>query len=234
MKNILVTFDIDGTMLYGKNSVNFHADAFSKAIAKNFKEIGHLESFLGHPVDGWMDRKIIRDIIKKLGFEASDENIQKACDDSQEIFVSTYEATPILTPGIERVLKELSDNPNVTIGVASGNIEGIAWKKLSNAGIEKYFKGHIGGFGGYVFERSEALMMAREGAEKATGKKFDKIFHIGDMPSDINAAIQTNATPIGVLTGGTKQFNPKDYSKSFTVLENLDVGYDQLMKMLFE
>lgn len=230
-KKILVTWDIDGTMLSFDNNVNIHHQAFTMALSEIFKPNNGPSDVLGCSIYGWMDRKIVRDVIIKLGFEGSDENVEKANKRTEEIFEELFTAIPTVPPGVERALKELSENENVTIAVASGNLEGVAWKKLKNAGLDKYFVDKLGGFGGYVYTRVDALKLARSNAEKLRGYKFDKVFHVGDMPTDVEAANAAGATAIAVKTGGIKC---DKFPEPSIVFENLEVCHDEFMKVILE
>lgn len=230
-KNVFVSFDIDGTTVCFENNIGTHMLAFSKACEELFGPIGDPKTFLGYEIAGWMDRKILRNIIEKLGFEPSEENILKLNKRVEEIFEELFTQVPTVPKGMARVLKELSEMPNVTIGVASGNLAGVAWKKLKNAGLLEYFKGRVGGFGGDVLERVDAVKLSRENGEKYAGHKFDKWFHVGDMPNDANAAIAAGAEAIVVKTGGIA-FDDSDYPQPSVIFENLEIGHDKFMELI--
>ena len=230
-KKILVSWDIDGTMILFENNVSTHHDAFAQAFSELFKETKGPNYILPQKVYGMMDRKIVHDCIEILGFEPTEENIQKGMQRTEEIFKEKFTQIPLIPPGVERCLKELSEMPNVTLAVASGNLEGIAWKKLSSGGLDKYFKDKIGGFGGYVDSRDEAIKLARVNAEKVKGYKFDKVFHVGDMPTDVESAHKAGATAIAVLTGYS---DGAKFEEPVYVFENLEKCHDEFMKLITE
>ena len=230
-KKVFVSWDIDGTMVLFEKNVSTHHDAFTMALSELFVPNKGPNDILQKHVYGMMDRKILHDSIEKLGYEPTDELVEKALKKSEEIFQRIFTQKPLIPPGVERILKELSEMPNVTIAVASGNLEGIAWKKLGNAGLDKYFKDKLGGFGSYVDTRVEALQLARENAEKLRGYKFDKVFHVGDMPTDVESAHKAGATAIAVLTGKSEGAK---FEEPVYVFENLEKCHDDFMKLITE
>ena len=175
-----------------------------------------------------MDKKILATMIEALGFEASEENITKAQTRMEDIFIETCTYVPDVCKGVVDILEELSKKENVTMGLASGNFPRIAWRKLELCGIAKYFPQRIGGLG-IVNDRADAVRMSRVMAEKVTGKKFDIVMHIGDTPSDINAALQNHVIPFGVKTG---RIHYPEYPTPSYIHDDLIEGHDELMKLL--
>ncbi|KAK8892161.1 hypothetical protein M9Y10_029384 [Tritrichomonas musculus] len=227
-KNILITWDIDGTLIIGKSTSRDHLEAFHLACENLFGKCDEPEKFLGHSIDGMMDSMILSEMIEKLGFEANEENLCKGQKMMEEIFIKNCQDTPEVPVGIADTLKELSKYPNVTCAIASGNYEKIAWRKLELGGIAQYFPDKIGGLG-VVKDRKDALLLARKIAEEKKGLKFDIIMHVGDTPNDIIAAQKAGAIPFGVRTGRVHYPN---YPTPSYVFDNIIVGHDQFMKLL--
>ncbi|KAH0785416.1 haloacid dehalogenase-like hydrolase family protein [Histomonas meleagridis] len=227
-KEVYISWDIDGTLILGNDATKFHLNAFHLACEELFGKCDTPEVFFGHSIDGWMDKRILAEMIKKIGFEPSEENISKAQTRMEDIFIETCTAIPEVCKGVPETLAELSSKPNVTMGIASGNFPRIAWRKLELCGIAQYFPQRIGGLG--VFnDRKDAVLMSRKIAEEKTGKKFDIIMHIGDTPSDINAAIENGVIPFGVKTG---RVHYAEYPKPSYIHEDLIEGHQELMKLL--
>ena len=228
-KNVFITFDIDGTVVLFDGSVKVHHQCFQQAISEYFKPIGEPMEVLNRKVYGWMDRTIISETIKEIGFEDSEENVQKVIKRSEELFREKFTAKPLIPPGVERLLKELSEMPNVTIALGSGNLEGIAWRKLENAGLAQYFKDRIGGFGDRCKSRADCLLYARKKAEEIRGCKFDVIVHVGDMPTDVDSAHEVGAIAVAVRTGHSEgiTFNEPVYD-----FENLEKCHDEFIKII--
>ena len=230
-KKVFVSFDIDGTVVLFNNQVKIHHKCFQQAISEQCRPIKEPMEEMGRCVYGWMDRNIIYETLKYIGYDTSDESVQKIIDRSVELFEQNLTAVPEVPPGIKNILKELSENENVTIALASGNLEGIAWKKLKNAGIDIYFKDRIGGFGDVCKTRTEALLLARKKAEEKRGYKFDVIIHVGDMPTDVDSAHEAGAIAVAVRTGRSEgiTFNEPVYD-----FENLEVCHDEFMRIIDE
>ena len=227
-RNIFVSFDVDGTMvLY--DTIEAHMSVFRDAVAEVAgKPCGFPTETLGYDVDGMMDRRILSLMLAKLDCLATQENIDRVEEIMQRLFRDRMTAVANVPAGVERVLKVLSEMDNVTIGVASGNLPGIAWKKLENAGLLKYFPDRIGGFG-VVVDRQTAVRRAREIAEEKTGRKFDVVVHVGDTCADIEAALANNERAVAVRTGLKKNLV---YPEPCLVLNNLEEGYDEFMKYI--
>lgn len=230
MKNVFVSFDVDGTMvLY--DTIEVHMAAFRDAVSSVAGKLCDYPSeTLGFNVDGMMDRRILSLMLEKLGTPASEENIARVEQTMVRLFEERMTDVAKVPPGIRRVLEMLKSMPNVTIGVASGNLPGIAWKKLANAGLLEYFDDRIGGFG-IVSDRKTAVGRAREIAEEKTGKKFDIVIHVGDTKADVEAALANNARAVGVRTGWNKSVV---YPEPCLVLNDLEEGYNDFMSLLTE
>jgi hypothetical protein len=84
--------------------------------------------------------------------------------------------------------------------LASGNFAGIARRKLTLAGMAKYFPDKIDGLVRFI-ERNVVLLAGRKQAEELKEIKFEIVTHIGDTPRGVNVALQVGAVQIGVRTG---------------------------------
>jgi beta-phosphoglucomutase-like phosphatase (HAD superfamily) len=106
-----------------------------------------------------MDKGIITAMLEKLGFPASEENIARGAARMEQIFVETSTEITEIPIGIVDIVEFLSKQPNITMGLASGHFPGIAWRKLTLAGLAKYFPNRI--------ERRDALLTARKSSTSA-------------------------------------------------------------------
>jgi hypothetical protein len=82
-----------------------------------------------------MDKGIMIAMLEKLGFPATDENIARGTARMEEIFSETYSEILEVPVGVIDTLEFISKQPNITMGLASGNFAGIAWRKLTLAGL---------------------------------------------------------------------------------------------------
>ena len=104
---------------------------------------------------------------------------------------------PQLCPAIATVLEELHDAGKL-MGIVSGNLEPIGWRKLDAAGIRHYFT--IGSFSDRNDTRVEIFRWGAAEARKQLGPNA-RICFIGDTPSDISAARALNMPIVAVATG---------------------------------
>jgi phosphoglycolate phosphatase-like HAD superfamily hydrolase len=165
--------------------------------------------------------------LEKLGVEASAENLTRVQKRTEELY-QKFVAVPAVLPGIVEILEILVSKPNVTIGLASGNYPAIAWLKLEVAGLVKYFPDRIGGLG-ECKDRKDAIETAVARAEKVAGRAFDVKVHVGDTPSDVDAAIRAGVIPFAVKTG-RRQYS--DWGAECKVVEDLLVGQSEFLSLL--
>jgi phosphoglycolate phosphatase-like HAD superfamily hydrolase len=227
-KHVFISWDVDGTLLMGPNHNEAHHAAFRGAIQEFVAPLpSTIEAFLGHPVNGYMDSMIIVEILGILGVEATSELSARIQSRAEELY---REAAPVPTvcEGIPEILEYLASQPNVTMGVASGNFPGVAWYKLEAVGLLKYFPDRIGGFGTFG-DRKDAILAAIGAAEKVRRVTFDVKLHAGDTLTDSDAAIRAGVIPFLVRTG---RHPFAECPKEATAVDNLRVGRDQFMALL--
>ena len=115
-------------------------------------------------------------------------------------------------PGVEALLRALSGMPDVLVGLTTGNLEEIAWLKMTELGLIEYFDRPLfGGFGNMhcsgeldvnesYKDRAELLNIAARRAGATSTDEFRRI-HVGDAPHDVDAAALAGVLAIGTLTG---------------------------------
>lgn len=186
----LILFDIDGTLLYapGAGRTAF-AQAFKEAFGWN-QTVEHINFY------GATDLNVFRGICTERGVESTSE-MEHAFFERLAPALETRlaESPPTLFPNVETVLRAVSGD--WSLGLVTGNIEATAWMKLRYAGIDHYFS--FGGFGCTHADRAE---IARQALKASGVERPDKVFLIGDTPSDVNAAKVNGFTAIAVATGG--------------------------------
>ena len=238
MKKItLLTFDVDGTLIHGSSQqaeYSAHARAFGHAVGKVYANRDDYEIECPTPLlkilptnyHGCTDGLIALNLAKEaFGVEASD-----AFPKLQSVFRCMYEyfnqfddqeakkGIEIL-PGVHRTLSCLSSDKykeHVYCGLVTGNVEGIARKKMRSIGLTSFltrkaddqnFEGlndysFLGGFGSdycsgdiddkerIYKDRGEQIMIAYKRAKTLLNKneKIVRVVHIGDAPADVLAA----------------------------------------------
>lgn len=198
--SLIPLFDIDWTLLVGKNQA--HLDAFRYMFTKVFNQPTASLSDI-HPA-GMIDSQIIVEILKMHGIaeEISKNKLHEAFFVMNQYYKENAQEKHIIKlPGVDQLLEKLS-RANVLIGVLSGNIEDMAWNKLSVANIKHYFS--FGVFGDMAMRRYELVDVASKQIKEKYGIISNNRFvNIGDSPLDIACAKETGIRSIGVATGSS-------------------------------
>jgi phosphoglycolate phosphatase-like HAD superfamily hydrolase len=103
--------------------------------------------------------------------------------------------------GLKALLKRLSRDKRVLLGLGTGNMEKGARIKLEPSGFNPYFQ--FGGYGSDSFHRHLLLRKAVARARKLTSERLSRenIFVIGDTPLDVAAGKKAGYKTVGVGTG---------------------------------
>ncbi len=194
-------FDIDWTLLVGKNQA--HLDAFIHMFTTVFNEpTAAISDIVPH---GMIDSQIIVEVMKVHGWQEND--IRQKLPEAF-LAINTYYAEHAdpkyieKLPGVDMLLSELKKH-GVVMGLLSGNIEGMAWNKMEMAGIKGYFS--FGAFGDMAIRRSDLVGVAQTQIKQ----KFDigippsQFVIIGDSPLDVVTAKTAGTQCIAVATGSS-------------------------------
>ncbi len=192
----IVLFDIDKTLVARSSA---HLKAFFAALSEVYGVQSELKVITHH---GMTDQQITREVLKVKG--VSESVINAGLSQCMAVMVARFaEFNPSdvveLLPGVKELLDAFA-NRGSYIGLVTGNLEPIAWGKLSKAGIARYFA--FGGFGSDHSDRREmaALAIRRCGA-LYPGSVGSPVALFGDTPYDIAAARSVGALAVGVATG---------------------------------
>ena len=228
----LITFDVDGTLVKGSgqaSDASAHARAFAHAVGAILgngsptplpAEVIPRESYHGS-TDGWISLRLAQVV---LGVQPDE-----AAPQLPAIFESMYHYCAELSddemtrgiellPGVLETLRTLAARDDVICGLVTGNVEGIARKKMRAVGImatgalaraaeEQTWAGEddcafLGGFGSDFcsadlsdparnhLDRGEQIAIAvrRCLTLLPEGATLARVVHVGDAPSDILAA----------------------------------------------
>ena len=186
-------FDIDNTLLYT-------GGAGSLAMNMAFQELyGVADAFARVEFTGRSDLYILQEGLALNGIEGRPE-------DHVESFTRCYcsllpktlrEREGYLMPGFPQILEALSGEPDVRIGLATGNFSESARIKLQHYGLSSFFSG--GGFGEDDVDRARVVKRAIE--RVADGARPAEVFVIGDTQHDITSALANGVVAVGVATG---------------------------------
>ena len=195
----LVLFDIDGTLV--RRAGPHHREALVQGV----RRVTGLESTTeGIPVQGMLDPDIIRIMMRRAG--ARPAVIRDALPAVQAAAERWYlRACPPLhdkhCPGVETILERLRRR-GFLLGLVTGNLTRIGWRKLQRAGLREYFR--YGAFGEMAKTRAGLARLAiREARARGWIGRGAPISLIGDAPQDIEAARANRIRSISVRTGIT-------------------------------
>jgi phosphoglycolate phosphatase-like HAD superfamily hydrolase len=224
--NILILFDIDGTLVQGAKC---HYKAYIEGVKKFYGMEEHVHSI---NAAGKSDKLILQEILTLGGLTAEEiqKNFQNCLDFMTDYYLKNvqYENIRVLD-GTAELLEELQ-RKNVLLGLVTGNLELIAHAKLGRAGLDSYFS--FGGFGSDNADRSLMVKKALSIAKNQLGFKGDKIFVIGDTPRDVEAAQAYNLKTIAVATGMYSTQELRDCGADY-VIENFK-NRDEIMEILYK
>jgi phosphoglycolate phosphatase len=223
----LILFDVDGTLLETRRAADnsVHKDAFGAALESAWGVRGASVDEIAH--SGKTDRWILRLLAAVRG--VPDEDVTAARVDAAAAAVTAYcaaradalAASVRALPGVEALLAALTARGAV-LGLVTGNLEGVAAQKVRAAGLEKYFS--TGGFGSDAEDRADCIRIARLRAAArfpalAAGVP---VFHVGDTPYDVDAAVRAGVRGVGVATGHFSAAALREAGAAAAVVETLD------------
>jgi phosphoglycolate phosphatase len=193
----LVLFDIDGTLL--RRSGPHHR----AALVHGIRRVTGLETTTeGVPVHGMLDPVILGVMMERAG--ASKALIRRSlpaiCRSAEAWYVRHVpDLTRKTCPGVRSVLARL-ERRGVVLGLVTGNLTRIGWRKLDRAGLRGHFR--FGAFGEMAPTRAGLAKWAiREARRQGWVERTAPIALIGDAPSDVIAAQSNGIRAIAVHTG---------------------------------
>ena len=188
-------FDIDGTLANTRGRV--HYNSFHTALREVFGCEGRIDNV---PVHGNTDPGIMRAALLQHGkmpddFEA---RLPQAWAVMNAEVAQNVDAMEVeICPGIPELLAELHRQEKI-IGVVTGNLEDVGWRKLERGGIRHFFD--FGSFSDTREKREDIFRHGVELARKLRGPNTTVCF-LGDTPSDIRAAERLGMPVVAVATG---------------------------------
>lgn len=195
----LVLFDIDGTLV--RRAGPHHREALVQGI----RRVTGLETTTeGIPVQGMLDPVILRVMLKTAGARARD--IRSAMPEILRAAERYYlRVCPPLhdkhCPGVVPVLERL-ERRGILLGLVTGNLTRIGWRKLERAGLKRFFQ--FGAFGEMSSTRDGLARIAlRQARDNKWIERSAPVSLIGDAPQDIQAARANRLRAISVKTGIT-------------------------------
>ena len=212
----LVLFDIDGTLV--RRAGPHHREALVHGV----RRVTGLETTTdGIPVQGMLDPDIVAVMLRRAG--AARAAIGEAMPEILRAAERDYvRVCPVLQgkhcPGVEPLLERLTRR-DVLLGLVTGNLTRIGWRKLERAGLRGYFR--FGAFGEMAKTRAGLARIAiREARRRGWIARGTPVSLIGDAPADILAAQANRICAIAVATGLTAAEELRKHQPDF-LLKNL-------------
>jgi len=199
MTKILI-FDVDGTLLLTGGAGRI---AFEKA----FEELFGVREVWGNLIpDGKTDPAIIDEIAKKsLNRRLDSGEYAALCEHYLSYFESELVGTERfhLMPGVYRLIESLSKDRVMHLGIATGNFEDAAWKKLEKGRLRSFFS--FGGFGSDSRERFRLTQIALKRGKQLLKESVPdhQVYVIGDTVHDVTVGKRLGVRTIGIATGRT-------------------------------
>ena len=188
-------FDIDGTLLIARGLVHYHA------LNRAMRDVYGVDTTIdGIAYHGKTDLGILRAALQRVGVSGTEfeEKLPQALDVvCGDVSANCQRMTTDVCLGIPDVLAHLKAAGKL-LGVASGNLEAVGWRKIGIAGLQDFFA--FGSFADHHEERADIFQRGVEEVKRRLGENATVCF-IGDTPEDIRAARQVNAKIISVCTG---------------------------------
>jgi phosphoglycolate phosphatase-like HAD superfamily hydrolase len=197
MTPAMVLFDIDGTLV--RRAGPHHREALVHAV----REVTGMETTTeGVPVHGMLDPDILTEMMRRAG--ASTALIRRSMPEmirsAERVYLRTCpDLTRKTCPGTRALLRRLRDR-GVLLGLVTGNLTRIGWKKLECAGLREYFR--FGAFAEMARDRAGLARMAlRRARDEGWIARDTPVALVGDAPQDIQAARANGIKSIAVHTG---------------------------------
>jgi phosphoglycolate phosphatase len=197
---MLFLFDIDGTLL--RQLPPAHRDALRVA-CRQVCGVETDRAALGVTA-GMTDRAILRRMLQANGLPEPDITaaLPALCVAAADAYDALVDADlrAYHTPHAAAAVDWLAAR-GAALGLVTGNIQRIAWRKLGAAGLAEPFG--FGAFGDESANRDDLPPLALARARAQTGRDFAarEVYVVGDTPADIACGQASSLRTIAVATG---------------------------------
>ncbi len=197
----LILFDLDGTLL---TAGGIGRKATRTALESVFGDSGNLDAF--YP-GGRTQEAIFLDTLLDAGYSQDDYLFRRTR--LYRIFLAEFRkdiqqrGSQIQSlPGAVDLIRSLSENPTVVLGMVTGNHRENASLKLRQAGFSpEWFA--VGAYGEESAIRSKLILLAQKRAREKSGVEFTgkRTIVVGDTTRDVISARENGAVSVAVSTG---------------------------------
>ncbi|MEE2908094.1 MAG: HAD family hydrolase [Planctomycetota bacterium] len=199
MSELLVLFDIDGTLLRTNGA---GIGGFVEAGVRVFGEDFSLDGML---VGGQLDPLILNRALGQLGMVPDEVNLRAFRHHYHECLDRLFtsgERESTAMPGVHTLLSELGARAHVDIGLLTGNLAETGQLKLAAAGIEiDQFCIHTWGDDGEEREHLPPIALERWLEHRDIERDFEHTVIIGDTIYDVQCAKANGCRVLAVCTG---------------------------------
>jgi phosphoglycolate phosphatase len=215
----LILWDIDGTLI-NTGSAGQHA-----LVRATIERFGADADLAGVEIAGRTDLAIAHQVLKKYGEPVTTENVDS--------FLGCYvgllpEELPKgkgrVLPGVRELLETLSQQPDKTLGLLTGNLERGARLKLGHFDLWQFFP--FGAFADDHHDRNALGPCALSRAVAHAGWEFapEQVDVIGDTGHDIACGKAFGARTVAVATGSWPRARLAEHQPDFLFddLANVD------------
>lgn len=218
-------FDIDGTLV--RRAGPHHREALVEAIRRT----AHVETTTeGVPVAGMLDRDILTAMMLRAGLSRSEIRrvLPEVIIRAQSIYVHRVpDISRKVCPGVRGLLGRLSRR-GVVIGLVTGNLSRIGWRKMERAGLRHYFQ--FGAFAEMARDRAGLVRIAiRRARHERWISRDSNISLIGDHPNDVLAAKANGIRAIAVGTGIIPIDELRTHSPNICIPDLRAIPLDELL-----
>ena len=193
----LILFDIDGTLVRGTAA----KIAFETAMVETYGTAGAVDSY---DFSGKTDPQIARELLLAAGLE--DAAVEAGLAGLWDRYIGELGSRIIenpmkLLPGVADLIAALDAEPDVALGLVTGNIIRGARLKLGSVGLAECFE--VGGYGSDHEVREYLPAIALERAFEAWGVRFppESAVIVGDTPRDVQCGKHEGTRTVAVATG---------------------------------
>lgn len=167
------------------------------------RRVTGIETTTDHvPVQGMLDRDIFAAMLRDAG--VGNGRIRKwmpsLVEAAQRVYVRRCpDLRRKVCPGVRQLLYSL-DRRGAALGLVTGNLTRIGWKKMENAGLGRYFR--FGAFSELGRTRADLVRLAlKEARGRGWLGRDTRVALVGDHPNDILAARANRVRSVAVATG---------------------------------
>jgi phosphoglycolate phosphatase-like HAD superfamily hydrolase len=203
MRNRLILFDIDGTLVETDGAGR---RAMVAAFGRVFGVPGADRRTSKVYFAGNTDPRILEDLADALSIPRAElarrgAEVEATYLEELRALMSADPVPGRVLPGVETLLERLKSENGVHLGLVTGNLEAGARIKLSPFGLNRFFP--EGGFGSDGPDRGRLAALAAKRVAERVGQRFDasSVTLVGDTPSDISAARANGFRAVAVTTG---------------------------------